>query len=161
DSLYAAADFADLLLAALGAGVVHQLHVVDHDALYVVLPFKPAGLGAEVHHGQAGRVVDPHRGLGQLADHVGQVGVLLRLQPPFAELVGVDLPAAAEHTLGELLLAHFQAEHSARQPVVGRDVFHDVHGEGGFTHRRAGGDDDHFAVLQAVHHVVELKKAGL
>ena len=43
---------------------------------------------------------------------------------------------------------------------IGGDVLDDVHGEGGFAHAGPGGDDDHFAVLQAVEHVVELEEAG-
>ena len=70
-------------------------------------------------------------------------------------------PAAAEHALGQLLLAHFQREDRAGQPVVGGDVLDDVHREGRFAHRRPGRDDDHFAVLQAVEHVVHLEEPGL
>ena len=69
--------------------------------------------------------------------------------------------AAAEHALGQLLLAHFQREDGAGQAGVGGDVLDDVHGEGGFAHGGAGGDDDHLAVLQAVEHVVEFEEAGL
>ena len=66
-------DFADLLLAAFGAGVIHQLHVVDHDALDVVLQLQPPGLGAQIEDRQARRIVHPDRRLGQLADDVRQV----------------------------------------------------------------------------------------
>ena len=75
--------------------------------------------------------------------------------------MGVDLAAAAEHALGELLLAHFKGEDGAGKSLVGGDVLDEVHGEGGFAHGRAGGDDDHFAALQAIEHVVELVEAAL
>jgi hypothetical protein len=39
-------------------------------------------------------------------------------------------------------------------------VLDDVHGERGFPHRRAGGDDEHFTALQAAAHAVELAVAG-
>ena len=60
--------------------------------------------------------------LGQFAHHVGQVGVFLRAEHSFAELVRVDVAPAAEHALRELLLAHFQGKHAAGEPIVRGDV---------------------------------------
>ena len=53
DGFDAAGDFADLLLAAFGAGIIHQLHVVDHDQLDVVLKLQAARLGAKLEDRQA------------------------------------------------------------------------------------------------------------
>jgi hypothetical protein len=62
--------------------------------------------------------------------------------------------------LGELLFGHFQGEDDAGEVVVGGDGLDHVHSEGGFAHGGSGGDDDHFAVLEAVEHVVEVEEAG-
>src|SRR6185295_15340212 len=102
DRLDAARDLADLLLAAVGAGVVHELHVIDHHALDVVLKLQPSRFGAQIQRREPGRVIDPDRRFRQLADDVGEVRVFVALEHPLTELVSVDLPAAAQHALGEL-----------------------------------------------------------
>ncbi len=71
-----ARDFADLLLPVFRAGIVHELHVVDHDALDVVLQLQPPGLGPQFQRRQARRIVHPDRRLGQLADDVGQLACI-------------------------------------------------------------------------------------
>ena len=43
-----------------------------------------------------------------------QLLIFLRPEHPLAHLVRIDLRAAAQHALRELLLAHFQGEHRAR-----------------------------------------------
>src|SRR6202041_3513461 len=56
--------------------------------------------------------------------------------------------------------AHFQAEDGHDGIVVDRRVLSNVDGEGGFAHRRAGGDDDQFVLLQAAGHAVKLGEVG-
>ena len=66
----------------------------------------------------------------------------------------------AQEALHELLRAHFQREDGDRPLVVYRHVLGDVHGERGFAHGRTRGDDDHFGLVQAVGHFIELRQAG-
>ncbi len=75
----------------------------------------------------------------------------------------VDLGLRRQHAHEQLLLRHFEAEDTghalARQSVgrgVGRDVLADVQHETGLAHRRAGGDDDEVAGLEAACHLVEI-----
>ena len=158
----AAGDRGDFLLAVVGlAGGFHELEVVDGDEFDVVLELEAAGLGAEVHEGEAGGIVDEDLALREFADGVGEAVAVLFGEHAAAEFVGIDAGAGAEHTLGELLFGHFEGEDGAGLFFVDADVFNDVHGEGGFTDGGACSDDDHFAALEAGGEVVEFDEAGL
>ena len=72
-----------------------------------------------------------------------------------AHALTIDLPKRAQHTLDELLPTHFETEHQARHAVL-RDLLDEVERKRGFTHRRTRRENDHFAALQAVRHLIEL-----
>ncbi len=124
------------------------------------MKFKAAGLGAEVHEGEAGGVVDEDLALGEFADGVGEAVAILFREHAAAEFVGIDARAGAEHALGELLFGHFEGEDGAGFFLVDTDVFDDVHGEARFSYRGARSDDDHFAALEAGGEVVEFDEAA-
>ena len=117
-----------LLLPAFNARIVHQLHVVDHDALDVVLQLEPPRLGAEVP-----AVSSPVNRPPRLAPSPSSPTTLARWayscdwSIPFRNLWASISPRAAQQTLGELLLGHFQTEHRTRLPPVGGDVLDHVH----------------------------------
>ena len=108
DGLNAAADLTDLLLATFRSGVIHQLHVVDHQHLDVVLKLQPPRFRAQFQDREPRRVIDPDRRLGELVHGHRQMMKLLALEQSFADFLRVDLRAAAHQALRELLLAHFQ-----------------------------------------------------
>ena len=71
-------------------------------------------------------------------------------------MVQVDPGAGTEETGRQLLRAHFKAEDGDGDLFVDGDMLGDVHREGGLSHRGTCRDDDHFARMQPVGHVVEL-----
>ena len=155
-------DLADLLLAALGAGVVHELHVVDHDALDVVLQLQPPGLGAQVERRQARRVVHPDRRLGQLADDVGQLRVLVRSGASPCGACARRSARGCRACAGRAAACSFPARTPRTAACVSAAMCSMMFiAKAVLPMRRPGRDDDHLAVLQAVHHVVELEEAGL
>ena len=97
---------------------------------------------------------------GQLAGRAGQLGKIPLGQEAVADVAQVDPRAGAEHAQDQLVGGHFQAEHAHRHLQLQRHVLGDVHGQRGFAHRRPRRDDDHFALMQAGGHFVEIGKAG-
>ena len=72
----------------------------------------------------------------------------------------IDPPERSHHTHRQLLAAHFHAEDRHRHLLPDGHILGDVHGERGLAHRRAAGDDDQVAGLQAGGHVVQIGEAG-
>ena len=72
----------------------------------------------------------------------------------FAELVGVDARLGSQHPLHQLLSTHFQTEDQS-PGAPQRDLFGDVQGQRGFAHGRTSRQDQHFARLHALGHVIE------
>ncbi len=108
-------DFSGPVFAVAVAG--HELEVIDHDQaqLVVVLPGQPAGPGADLHGGQAGRFVDEHRGFVEPAQGAGQLVPVVLGDPPGAQLVLVEPADGAEHPHHQLGGAHFHTEYGDRQ----------------------------------------------
>ena len=61
-----------------------------------MLELEPSRLGPQLEDRQPGRVVHPDRRLGQFAHDIRELRVLLAAEQSLAELVRVDLPAAAK-----------------------------------------------------------------
>ena len=149
EGLDAAGDGGDFLLAVLGAGGLHELEIVDDDDFEIELELEAAGLGAQVHEGQARGVVDEDLALGEFADRVREGVAVLLGEHAAAEFVAVHAGARAEHALGELLLGHFEGEDGGGLFEVHADMFSYVHSKSCFADGRPGGQDDHLAFLQA------------
>ncbi len=90
---------------------------------------------------------------------MGDVAVLALPDLPAEQAIVVDLRLGREHAHEQLLFRHFEAE-EAGDAVVGRDVLRDVEHQAGLPHRRAGGDDDQVAALEAARHLVDFVEAG-
>ena len=78
----------------------------------------------------------------------------------FAQLVAGDARAAGDEALGELDLGHLEREEGDRLVPLDRHVFGDVRDQRALPHRRAGGDDDQVAGLEAAGHRVDVAEAG-
>ena len=72
----------------------------------------------------------------------------------------IDPPHGTDHAQRELRSRHFHAEHRCRFFEVQRDVFHNIHCQRGFTHRRPRRNHDQFALLQAGGHAIQIDVAG-
>ena len=77
-----------------------------------------------------------------------------------SELLAAQFADVNHEALHELLVAHFQAEHGARNLVIdSHSLYHGEH-ECRLTHRRTGSDDDEVAVLPSVSDAVEFVEAS-
>jgi hypothetical protein len=87
------------------------LQVVDHDQVEAAgVLLEPPGLGAHFSQRDAGRVVDEHARLDQLAQCILQLGVVFLAQEAGLQLALVDPGLRGQHAAQQRLLAHFQAE---------------------------------------------------
>ena len=77
-----------------------------------------------------------------------------------AQAMRVDLRVRGEHAHEQRFLRHFEREDADHLVVEDGGVFGDVHGERGFAHRGARGDDDEVGGLEAGGHLVELGVMG-
>ena len=137
------------------------MQVIDDDQVEAagVLP-EAAGLGAHFGERDAGRVVDEHARLDQLAQGVLQLDLIFAAEEAGLQLALVDPGLRGQHAAQQRLLAHFQAEDGDDGVVIDGRVLGDVDGERGLAHGGAGGDDDELALLQAAGHAVELGEVG-
>ncbi len=156
--LEAAADLGDLLLSVLPGRALHQLQVVDDHQSQSLLALEPAALGADVGDGDDRGIVDVDRRLvhpGGGIDHpLPQRAELAR-----AQLHRVDAADRRQDPLDDLLLRHLEAEQRHRLLLEG-DVGGDVHRQGAFSHRRAGGDDHEVGGLEPGQLLVQVPEPG-
>ena len=119
-----------------------------------------ARLRPQVEDAEVGGVVEPERRLLEFvagADHLRPVALG---DLAFAQLVAGDPRPAGDEALGELDLGHLEREEGDRLVALDRHVFGDVGDQGALPHRRAGGDDDQVAGLEAAGHRVDVAEAG-
>ena len=164
-SLDARGDFGNFdLPVVLSAtrGRAAELEIIDGDQLDAVAIAHAPCLGPQLEDGQTRGIIDEDLALAERGSRVVQLAVLGTGQHAGADFLHVDAGPRAEHTLHELLGAHFETEDTDRFGFleIERDVFDDVHGQGGFTHGGPRGHDDHFARMQAIGHLVEDGEAG-
>ena len=165
EDLQPAADLADLL-DPVGAVVVgaHQLHVVDDDqaeaAAVLFLGVQAPRLRPQVEDAEVGGVVEPERRLLQLVAGPHHLRPVLLRDLALAQLVAGDPRPAGDEALRQLDLGHLEREEGDRQVALHRDVFGDVGDQRALAHRRAGGDDDQVAGLEAAGDRVDVAEAG-
>ena len=76
-------------------------------------------------------------------------------------VVNISIPPLRERAGDiELLARHFHAEHSYRGTILDRRIFNQIHGKGGFTHRRSAGDDNQIRALQPGGHFIKIRETG-
>ena len=157
-----ARDGAHLLLTAteVHAAGVHQLEVVDEDALDLVLAHEAPRLGAKLEDGEARGVVDVDWRVVKVLDLVLQLLPLVLLQSAALDLLARQLADVHDEAVHELHVAHLKREHGHGH--LERDGHIAGHGEheGRLTHRGAGGDDDEVGVLPPGRDLVQVGKAG-
>ena len=85
---------------------------------------------------------------------------IVAAQEAGTQLARVDPRLAAQETIGELLLRHFQGEEHRRRLAHAARIQRDVQREGRLTHGGAAGDDDQIARVHAGRHLVEPLEAG-
>ena len=107
-----AADLGDLLLAAVARLLgVDELDVIDHDQAEVLAQLEPPGVGRDLEHVPRGGVVDEERRRPQLVVALAQQGHLAGARGSARSGACGRRPATgAEEPLGQLELAHFQAD---------------------------------------------------
>ena len=152
----------DFLLTVFDAGRtgVEELEVINDDEFYAVLLIHTAGFGAELKNGEASGVVDIERSIGHFAGGAGELREIALCEKTVTDVAHVHAGAGTEHTQDEGFRGHFQGEDADGLFFLENDVLDDIHDERGFTHGRAGRDDDHFAAMQAAGHFVEVEEAG-
>ena len=159
DGFERARDERHLLLAVASLGGLraagHQLQVVDHDDLDVVMYFQTARLRAELEDRQRRRVVDEEFGASQRLGGRFEVAPLFGREPSQFEIVARYARLGHHQTHHELVRRHFAREEGDRLLVVDRHVARHGECEGRLTHRGAGGDDDQIRRLPAHRHAVE------
>ena len=107
-TLQRSGDLGDLLLAVISVSErilrLHELKIGDHDDVAPLLRLEAAALGADLRDGDARRIIDEERRIHEDAGRRGElVPLLLRGDPPGAELRAVDERGRAEQSLHELL----------------------------------------------------------
>ena len=159
DGLEAAGNLADLQLAVLVAAVRrHQLQIVDHNQVQLLVQHEPAAAGTDLGRGDARRIVDIQVFPGQLGQHQAQVFPVPVLEGAGTDGLHVHPGLSAEDTQHDLLLGHFQGEDGHGVALLG-GVGGDVDGEAGFAHGRTGPHQDEFAPVQAGQAGVQVPKA--
>ena len=120
---------------------------------------------AELRRGQVVSVVDEEvNGVDDLRG-MDDLHVVILLEGAALELVLADIRHGADKPRYDLAGRHLEGEHQGRGallPVllVEDDVLHDVHAEGGLSHRRPRRYDDELAPVEALGHAVKIDKAG-
>lgn len=165
DAFDPAGNLGDLLFPSVlsrDVGCLEELKVIDHDHANAVLLLEAAGFGLEFVDGEAGGVVDPDGGLGELPGDLHELGEIGLGEEAAAQFLHLHLGAGTEESLYERLGGHLKAEDSDGNGIVfpDRDVLDDVHRERGFPHGGARRDDDHFPAVEAVRHLVEVVELG-
>ena len=110
--------------------------------------------------GDAGSIVDEQLAVVEQVHRTGQSRPVVIVELTGTHLGLVDAPQRGEHTNDDGLRRHLQRVDEDRLVAAHQRVFHQVHGEGGLTHRRTAGDDDHVGRLQATGQVVQIIEAG-
>ncbi len=136
------------------------MQVVDGDHLDAILLFQAAGFGPEFHDVEARGFIDEDFGFLEFATGFGESFFLGVGEEAAGEVAEGEHGAGDEEATNEHCGAHFQGEDGAGGVEIDGDVLDDVHGERGFPHGRASGDDEHFTALQAGADFVELGVAG-
>ena len=121
-----------------------------------MLRLEAARLRAHLEHADRRRVVDEHARLGERAERVRQLAVVLLVQVAAAKAMRVDARFGRQHAHEQLLLGHLQAEEADRLVGGGADVLRHVQHEAGLAHRRARGHDHEIARLEAGRHFVQI-----
>src|SRR5690606_21441577 len=133
----------------------------DHDqADLAVLAGQAAGARTHLAGGNAGGVVDEQLAVVEQVDRTGQPRPVVVVQLTGPHLGLVDASERGEHTDDDGFRGHLQGVHQDRLVAAHQRVFHQVHGEGGLTHRRAPGDDHQVGRLQATGQAVEVVETG-
>src|SRR4029077_8029806 len=113
----------------------------------------------QVEDAEVGGVVEPERRLCQLVASADDLREVL-FDLPFTQLVAGDPRPAGDEALGELDLGHLERKEGNWKPLLDGDVFGDVGDQRALAHRRAGGDDDQVAGLEAAGDRVDVAEAG-
>src|SRR5450830_1421069 len=155
-------NFGGAVFTTVAAAVTgHQLQVVDDDkAELTALARQTTRACTQLNRAQCRGFIDVELRIVHLLNGVRQAWPVFINQTAGTQTMLVKTAYRAQHTHRELSAAHFHGEHSNRQPAVDGNVFTDVDGKRGFTHRRTTGDDDQVARLQAGGHLVKIDEAG-
>ena len=128
--------------------------------------FQPAGARTHIHSSDARCIVDINIGAGKGICRVDEHRPILIAQLANAQALRIDIGFGAEHTLHQLLLAHFQAEERycfrcAANLFSGTDrhILHHIERKSSFTHRRAGRQNDKITAMQTGGQVIQILKA--
>ena len=137
--------------------------MIRPEAAARALLVQPARLRADLEDADVGRVVDVQR---RASTALGGVAGPSTCARPSARPLRRSSPLIdawrGDEALGELGLGHLEGEQRdrPRSLVVERDVLGDVRDERRLAHRRARGDDDQVAGLEAAGDLVEVAEAG-
>ena len=121
---------------------------------------QPPRLRADLHHVDRARVVDVDRRLRELVARGGEPRPVVGRELAGAQPLRLDLRLAAHQALRHLGLRHLEREHPDRDALAHGHVRGHAERERRLPHRRARGDDDQVARLEAGREPVEVAVAG-
>ena len=144
-----------------GTGDLHQLQVVDHDQTDVaVLTHQTPGPRAHLGRADTGGVIDEQFAIVEQVDRRSQARPVIVFELAGTHLGLIDTAERGQHTHDQRFAWHLEGVHQHRLFAAQHGVFHQVHREGGLTHRRTTGDDDQVGRLQAAGFLVEIRVAS-
>ena len=144
-----ARDRADLLLTAaeVHTAGIHQLQIVDDDALNIMFPHQSTGFRTQLKNRKTWRIIHIDRGIIQFLDLEVELFPLIFLQATTLDLLARYLADIHDQTIHQLHIAHLQREECHRNLKVDRHVLRHREHESGLTHRRTRRDDHQVGVL--------------
>ncbi len=119
-----------------------------------------AGLRAQLEDADVARVVDVERRGGEALGRLDDLRPAVGADASLAQVVAVQLRLRGDEALRELGLRHLEREERDRLVEVDRGVLRDVGDERALSHRRARGEDDQVAGLEAAGELVDVVEAG-
>ena len=121
---------------------------------------------AHIHRRNARRIINIDFRTAHRIAGIPKVRPVLVMHLAYAQTLAVDACFGAQHTVNQLLLAHFQAEegHAARHAAnllmrTQSNVLHNVQCQRRFTHGRTRRQNNKVRRMQAARQLVEVGKA--
>ncbi len=159
-ALERARDVGDLLDAVIVADLGgHQLEIIDEGHIQAALGGQAATFGAQLEHGDGGRVVDVDGQLGKVANRVGELRPFVIAQATQAQALRIDVADLGDHPLHQLLRRHLQAEERDGAPFL-RGLQREGDHQRGLAHARSRGQDQQIGALEAAQHPVDIAEAA-
>ena len=161
-SLQRLAHSSHLLLSAVEIRTAgrHELQVVNHDHLHVMLTDQTPGLGTQFEDAQTARIIQIDRRIIHGLHPGIQLCPLIGFELSVPQFLTTYLAHITHETPHELCVRHFQREHGDGLAHVDGHLLHHAQYKSRLTHGRTCGDDDQVTVLPAARHLVDTLKSA-